>query len=140
MLSCYPTARCDWTDILLLCLLACYFVTLAAPRVAGVAVLDVFLRWSAKFFPKIRIGLAMKIDEYVPIIMPITSAYENPFSTWPPKRYRDNAVSSVRPEVNTVRLNVWLMLAFTSSLKEPRRCSLMFSRIRSKTTMVSFIE
>ena len=48
----------------------------------------------------------MNTDEYVPKIMPITKANENPFSTWPPNRNRDSAVNNVRPLVNTVRLKV----------------------------------
>src|SRR3954447_22737512 len=51
-------------------------------------------------------GLAMKIEEKVPITIPITSASENPCSTAPPKRNSANAVSSVRLEVRIVRLRV----------------------------------
>lgn len=40
-----------------------------------------FRRFSAKFRQKIRIGLAMKIDEYVPTMIPHTSANEKPCST-----------------------------------------------------------
>src|SRR5204862_247395 len=57
-----------------------------------------------------RIGLAMKIDEQVPTMIPTTRTSENPCSTGPPKRSSASAVSSVNPEVSTVRLRVWLML------------------------------
>src|SRR5215467_11612828 len=53
-----------------------------------------------------RIGLATKIDEKVPTTIPMTSARENPRKTWPPKRSSATAVSSVNPEVSTVRLSV----------------------------------
>ena len=62
------------------------------------------------FCQKIRIGLAMNTDEYVPKMIPHTSANENPFNTSPPKIHSDNAVINVRPLVRTVRLSVWLTL------------------------------
>ena len=62
----------------------------------------------------------MKIDEYVPTMIPTTSANANPFSTGPPKIHSDNAVSNVRPDVRIVRLSVWLMLVLTSSLNAMR--------------------
>ena len=72
--------------------------------------------------------------------MPITSAKENPCSTSPPKRYRAKTVRNVNPAVRMVRLSVWLILRLTISASRSRRSSLMFSRIRSKTTMVSLFE
>ena len=60
-------------------------------------------------------GAATAIDEYVPIRMPITNANEKPCRTSPPNRYSDKTVRNVRPEVKTVRLNVWLILRFTTS-------------------------
>ena len=67
-----------------------------------------------------RIGLAMKIDEKVPTTIPITSASENPRNTGPPKRNSERAVSSVSPEVKTVRLSVWLMLRLIVSARGSR--------------------
>ncbi len=46
------------------------------------------------------------MDEYVPTIIPQTSANENPFNTCPPKKNKDSAVSRVKPLVRMVRLNV----------------------------------
>src|SRR5208283_4540436 len=85
-------------------------------------------------------GAATAIDEYVPIRIPITNASENPRNTSPPNRYNDSTVRKVSPDVRMVRLSVWLMLLLTMSASGSRRKSLMFSRMRSNTTMVSFIE
>src|ERR1700681_2715761 len=59
-----------------------------------------------KFCQNTRIGLAMKIDEYVPTIIPTTRANEKLFSTWPPNKNSDMAVKNVRPLVRMVRLSV----------------------------------
>src|SRR5690606_12006510 len=48
-----------------------------------------------------RIGLAMKIDEYVPTMTPTTRANEKPRRTSPPKINRHNTAANVSPEVNT---------------------------------------
>src|SRR6266850_2887258 len=53
-----------------------------------------------------RIGLATKIDEYVPTTIPATSAKENPCRTAPPNSSSERAVSRVKPDVRTVRLSV----------------------------------
>jgi len=82
----------------------------------------------------------MKIDEKVPTTIPITSASENPRSTGPPNTSNESAASSVSPEVNTVRLNVWLMLRLIVWASGSRSLQRRFSRMRSNTTMVSFIE
>src|SRR5205823_2383904 len=99
-----------------------------------------FLRLSRKSCQKIRIGLAINIDEYVPTMMPTTSAKENPLRTCPPKRYSDTAVRNVSPDVKMVRLNVWLTLRLIRDSRGSRRRIFRFSRIRSNTTIVSFIE
>ena len=72
--------------------------------------------------------------------MPTVSAKEKPRSTDPPNTSRLKTVRNVRPDEITVRLSVWLMLRFTTSVSDSRRLSARFSRMRSKTTMVSFIE
>ena len=82
----------------------------------------------------------MAIDEYVPIRIPTTSANENPRSTGPPYTNNESTVRNVRPDVSTVRLNVWLILLFTTSGSDSRRLNLRFYRMRSKTTIVSFME
>ena len=95
---------------------------------------------SAQLCHSSTIGLATKIDEYEPIIMPTTSANENVCNTVPPNRYNASTVRNVNPEVMIVLLSVWLMLRFISSARGSRRLSFKFSRIRSKITIVSFIE
>src|ERR1035441_6744513 len=107
---------------------------LAAGRVARPAFLDRH-SWYAT-----NIGAATAIEEYVPIRIPMTSAREKPRSTSPPNTYNESTVRNVKPDVKIVRLRVWLMLLLTTSASSSRRSSLMFSRMRSYTTMVSFIE
>src|SRR6266446_9746513 len=65
---------------------------------------------SRKFCQNTRIGLAMKIDEYVPTIIPTTRAKAKLFSTCPPNRNSDRAVNNVNPLVRIVLLNVLLTL------------------------------
>src|SRR5664279_5210170 len=84
------------------------------------------------------IGAATAIEEYVPIRIPMTSAREKPRSTSPPNTYNESTVRNVKPEVKIVRLNVWLMLLLTTSASSSRRSSLIFSRMRSYTMMVSW--
>ena len=82
----------------------------------------------------------MKTDEYVPKMIPITRANEKPFNTWPPTKYHDNAVNNVKPLVRTVRLSVWFTLMLIRFSSDSRRMIFKFSRMRSNTTIVSFIE
>src|SRR5258708_5191680 len=56
-----------------------------------------FLRLSEKSCQNNTIGLATKTEEYVPIIIPTTSANENPCRTGPPNRNRAITVTKVRP-------------------------------------------
>ena len=83
----------------------------------------------------------MKTDEYVPTIIPITSANENPFSTWPPNNHSDSAVKQRqtagqhRPAQGLIHADVDQIVSSFS-----RRRIFRFSRIRSNITMVSFIE
>jgi hypothetical protein len=83
-----------------------YFVALAVVRGVAVTLRTDFFRRSEKSFQKIKIGLAMKIDEYVPTMIPTTSANENPLNTCPPNKKSDKAVNNVNPDVRTVRLSV----------------------------------
>ena len=85
-------------------------------------------------------GLATNTEEYVPIMIPQTSANENPPSTGPPQMNRAITVRNVRPEVMTVRLNVWFTARFITASSGSLRENFKFSRIRSKITMVSFME
>ena len=65
------------------------YFTLAVPlRTASLeaftgtaAILAGFFRLSTNSCQKIKIGLAMKIEEYVPTMIPTTSANANPFNT-----------------------------------------------------------
>ena len=52
---------------------------------AAVTAAEAFFRSAIIRFAKITIGVAMKIDEYVPTIIPTTNANENPRNTGPPK-------------------------------------------------------
>src|SRR5271157_3775891 len=85
-------------------------------------------------------GAAIPKLEYVPTTIPTTRAKENARSTWPPIRNRTSTVRNVNPLVSIVRERVWLIDLFTTSAKGSRRSKRLFSRMRSKMTMVSFIE
>jgi len=82
----------------------------------------------------------MKIDEYVPTMIPMIMTNENPRSTSPPRKKRTTTTTKVSSDVRTVRDSVWLMEWFTSSASGARRFFSRFSRIRSKTTTVSLTE
>src|SRR5882672_5807402 len=85
-------------------------------------------------------GAAIPKLEYVPTTIPTTRAKEKARSTWPPIRNRTSTVRKVRPLVKIVRDKVWLIDLFTTSANDSRRNKRLFSRTRSKMTMVSFIE
>ena len=72
--------------------------------------------------------------------MPIRSASEKPLMILPPKMNSDSTTNSVVPEVMTVRVRVWLIEVFMTSIGVPLRMVRKFSRMRSNTTMVSFSE
>ena len=78
--------------------------------------------------------------EYVPTTIPTTRANENALNTWPPIRNRTSTVRKVRPLVKIVLESVWLMDLFTTAANDSRRSRRLFSRMRSKMTIVSFIE
>ena len=84
-------------------------------------------------------GQATKIDDRVPITMPMICASAIPRSDPPPYRYSATTVSNATNEVITVRDRVWLTDLLSSSFGG-RRSERKFSRTRSNTTMVSLIE
>src|SRR5438874_5327929 len=61
------------------------------------------------------IGEAMKMDEYVPTMMPIKIANAKSRSTGPPKKNSDATDKNVQPLVSSVRLSVSLIEAFMMS-------------------------
>src|SRR5246127_5125623 len=85
-------------------------------------------------------GAAIPKLEYVPTTIPTTRAKEKARSTWPPIRNRTSTVRKVRPLVKIVRDNVWLIDLLTMSANGSLRSRRLFSRMRSKMTIVSFIE
>src|SRR5467141_640758 len=85
-------------------------------------------------------GAAIPKLEYVPTTIPTTRAKEKARSTWPPIRNRTSTVRKVKPLVKIVRERVWLMDLLTTSANDSLRSKRLFSRMRSKMTMVSFIE
>ena len=72
----------------------------------GAAAAAAGFRDAMKSCQNTRIGLATKIEEYVPTRIPTTNANENPSNTSPPNNHRAIAVKKVRPEVRMVRLSV----------------------------------
>src|SRR5229473_5858869 len=96
--------------------------------------------WPRQRFHATTSGAAMPKLEYVPNTIPTTRAKEKARSTWPPIRNRTSTVRKVRPLVKIVRDKVWLMDLLTTAANDSRRNKRLFSRMRSKMTMVSFIE
>src|SRR5712672_3508967 len=96
--------------------------------------------WPRQRFHATTSGAAMPKLEYVPTTIPTTRANENARSTWPPIRNRTSTVRKVRPLVKIVLERVWLMDLLTTSAKDSLRSRRLFSRMRSKMTMVSFME
>ena len=89
--------------------------------------------------PSSNIGAAIAMDEYVPMMMPKPIARVKPLSPEPPKMYIISTTINVVKDVKMVLEIVWLMLlVITCGLRE--RALPRFSRIRSKTTIVSFSE
>src|SRR3546814_281636 len=95
---------------------------------------------SCLFVPShISSGQATKIEDRVPITMPIIIDLAMPCSEPPPYRYSASAVRKATNEVITVRDRVWLIDELRISragARTPRK----FSRTRSNTTMVSLME
>src|SRR6202023_1077972 len=96
--------------------------------------------WPRQRFQATTSGAAMPKLEYVPTTIPTTRAKEKARSTWPPIRNRTSTVRKVRPLVKIVRDKVWLMELVTTSAHDSRRSNRLFSRVRHKITMVSFIQ
>src|ERR1700736_4820649 len=127
-----------------------YLLPAGARRAAALSPLRVLLPaagpgvatapWPRQRFHATTSGAAMPKLEYVPTTIPTTRAKEKARSTWPPIRNRTSTVRKVRPLVKIVRDSVWLMDLFTTSANDSRRSNRLFSRMRSKMTMVSFIE
>src|SRR5439155_7439472 len=80
--------------------------SLAGLSLDGAIAAPDFFRSSNQSCQNRTIGLAINTDEYVPMMMPTTSANENPCSTAPPKRNSAITVRNVRPDVMMVRLRV----------------------------------
>src|SRR5215469_4286121 len=85
-------------------------------------------------------GAAIPKLEYVPTTIPTTRAKEKARSTWPTIRNRTSTVRKVKPLVKMVRESVWLMDLLTTSANASLRNKRLFSRLRSKMTIVSFME
>src|SRR5262249_53899896 len=90
--------------------------------------------------PTLKIILAFKIEEDVPEAIPINNASVKSRTLSPPNRVSAESVSSTVSDVLSERDIVWMRLVSTtvSKLSEVRRAR--FSRMRSKTTMVSWTE
>ena len=84
--------------------------------------------------------LATKIDEYVPVPMPISRASTNVKIVEPPKSSSTTSVSSTVNDVFSERVSVWARLWLTTSSKVSPGRRMKFSRMRSNTTMVSWTE
>ena len=86
-------------------------------------------------------GVAMQIDEYVPMIIPIRRANVNPRITSPPKMNMASNTKNIVSEVLIVRLSVALRASLiTFSWSCAWWCMPTNSRILSNTTTVSVIE
>ena len=79
----------------------------------------------------------MKIDEYAPAPIPISSAKAKSLSVAPPKKSSEATGSSVMNVVARERLIVSQSETFAIVANEARRISGMFSRMRSKMMIVS---
>ena len=79
----------------------------------------------------------MKIDEYAPEPMPMSSANAKSFRVAPPKTNSDATGSSVMKVVARERLIVSQSEMFAIVANDARRISGTFSRMRSKMMIVS---
>src|SRR3981081_1831118 len=96
--------------------------------------------WPRQRFHATTSGAAMPKLEYVPTTIPTTRAKEKARNTCPPMTNKTSTVRNVSPLVRNVGESVWLIEVFTTSANDSRRNNRLFSRMRSKITMVSFIE
>src|SRR5712692_2881472 len=85
-------------------------------------------------------GAALKIELYVPDTMPIRSASAKPFKVSPPATRIATRTRTTVKLVMIERTAVCMMLRFTTWSNESLWLTRRFSRIRSKTTMVSWTE
>ena len=79
----------------------------------------------------------MKIDEYAPERTPMSSAKAKSRSVWPPKTSRATIGSSVQSVVAIERVMTSRIERLTIWLKAARGMRGTFSRMRSKTMIVS---
>src|SRR3989344_335730 len=91
-------------------------------------------------FQMTRSGEATKMDEYVPKKIPIMRIKVKCLVDAPPMRASAVNTIMVVSEVLMERAMVWLTLAFAISSKFLLALFKRFSRIRSYTTMVSWME
>src|SRR6266851_2590829 len=85
-------------------------------------------------------GDALKIELYVPDTMPISRASAKPFKVSPPATRIATRTRTTVKLVMIDRTAVCMMLMFTTCSNESLWLTRRFSRIRSKTTMVSWTE
>src|SRR5216684_5714194 len=85
-------------------------------------------------------GAALKIELYVPDTMPISRASAKPFKVSPPATRIATRTRTTVKLVMIDRTAVCMMLMFTTCSNESLWLTRRFSRIRSKTTMVSWTE
>src|SRR5712692_6505624 len=85
-------------------------------------------------------GAALKIELYVPDTMPISRASAKPFRVSPPETRIATRTRTTVKLVMTDRTAVCMMLMFTTCSNESLWLTRRFSRMRSKTTMVSCTE
>ena len=85
-------------------------------------------------------GAATKIDEKVPTMIPIIIGKLNSAITDPPKKYIANRAIIVATTVRIVRDSVSLIDKLMISVIDILLFLATFSRMRSKITMVSFME
>src|SRR4030042_1475221 len=102
---------------------------------------DVYFFANGLFPPHIRtIGLATKIEEYVPTITPIIMANEKSCSTSPPKKNRATDVRRTVVEVIIVLDKTSLILLFITVSILSLCFNFRFSLLLSNTTTVSVRE
>ena len=87
-----------------------------------------------------RMGLATNMEEYVPTMIPTIRAKAKSWITPPPRKKRARTTIRVVEEVRIVRLRVSFMLIFMVCSKDRLRKRREFSRILSKTIIVSLRE
>src|SRR5260370_2725980 len=85
-------------------------------------------------------GAALKIELYVPDTMPISRASAKPFKESPPATRIATRTRTTVKLAMIDRTTVCIRLMFTTCSNESLSLTHRFSRIRSKTTMVSWTE